>query len=124
MPVSESYRDFVLEQLNRIHAVTWRKMFGGVGIYSGDAFFALIDNDTVFFKVDDPTRSDYESAGSKPFQPFGPGTTPMRGYLELPVKVLEDQDLLGIWMNRSMAIASLAKNSKKPTIKRSKPRKS
>ena len=34
-----------------------KSMFGGVGVYSGERFFALIDNDdTLFFKVDDATR--------------------------------------------------------------------
>ncbi len=119
MAVSESYREFVLEQLKRIQSVTWRKMFGGVGIYSGDAFFALLDNDTLFFKVDDQTRPDYESRGSKPFQPFGSGSPPMRGYFELPADILEDPDLLGIWMHRSMNIASRPKASKKPRAKHS-----
>ena len=35
-------------------------MFGGVGIYAGDLFFALIDDDTLYFKVDDSNRSDFE----------------------------------------------------------------
>jgi DNA transformation protein len=37
-------------------------MFGGVGIYSGDLFFALIADDTVYFKADDSTRPWAEKA--------------------------------------------------------------
>src|SRR5207249_4099054 len=41
--VSPSFRTFILEQLNRIAPrVRGRSMFGGVGIYAGDLFFALI----------------------------------------------------------------------------------
>ncbi len=47
MSVSPSFRTFVLEQLGRVVAgVRGRAMFGGVGIYAGDLFFALIDDDT------------------------------------------------------------------------------
>jgi TfoX/Sxy family transcriptional regulator of competence genes len=41
--VSGGFRSFVLEQLGRVvRDVRGRSMFGGVGIYSGDLFFALI----------------------------------------------------------------------------------
>jgi TfoX/Sxy family transcriptional regulator of competence genes len=38
-------------------------MFGGVGLYSGTSFFGVVDNDTLFFKVDDATRPKYRNAG-------------------------------------------------------------
>ena len=79
MAVSDSFRDFALEheQLARVRPVTSRKMFGGVGVYAEGAFFALLDNDTLFFKVDDTTRPAFEACGMKPFQPFGDGTRPI-----------------------------------------------
>jgi TfoX/Sxy family transcriptional regulator of competence genes len=45
-------------------------MFGGVGLYLDGLFFALIDDDTLFFKTDEATRKRYESAGSKAFCPY------------------------------------------------------
>jgi TfoX/Sxy family transcriptional regulator of competence genes len=63
MAVSESYRDFVLEQLGRVASVTAKRMFGGVGIYSQGLFFALIAEDRLYFKVDDSTRPDFERLG-------------------------------------------------------------
>ena len=64
MPVSPSFRTFVLDQLGRAApGIRARSMFGGVGIYSGDLFFAVIDEDTVYFKVDDTNRPDFEARG-------------------------------------------------------------
>ena len=41
--VSPSFRTFVLEQLGRcVPSIRGRNMFGGVGIYAGELFFALI----------------------------------------------------------------------------------
>ena len=60
MTVSAGFRSYVLEQLGRVLSnVRSRSMFGGVGIYSGDLFFALIDDDTLYFKVDDSTRPGF-----------------------------------------------------------------
>ncbi len=104
MAVRDSYRDYVLEQLNRVRPVTWRKMFGGVGVYAGDRFFALLDNDTLYFKTGDTNRADYEAQNRQPFQPFGPDTKPM-AYHELPGAVLENVSELAVWMARAIEVA-------------------
>src|SRR4051812_28302033 len=71
MSVSPSYKTFVLEQLQVVGTVTAKPMFGGVGLYCQGLFFGLIDDDTLYLKVDDATRPEFERAGSRPFLPFG-----------------------------------------------------
>lgn len=115
MAVSDSYRDYVLDLLQAVVPVRARKMFGGLGLYAGDLFFALIDNDTLFFKVDDTTRPKFEARGMKPFQPFGEDTKPMRGYFELPEEVLEDREALWEWMRDAIGVA---KHSPRKQIRR------
>ena len=66
MPVSTSYRSFVLEQLERISPVTAKSMFGGVGLYRAGVFFGILAGDVLYLKVDDTNRPDYERAGAKP----------------------------------------------------------
>jgi hypothetical protein len=78
MAVSESYLAFVLGQLEGLRGVVTKRMFGGVGIYSDGLFFAVIDNDTLFFKVDDELRPRYRSAGMSAFAPM-PGKPAMEG---------------------------------------------
>jgi len=102
MAVSNSYLTFVLEQLSGVPGVVTKRMFGGVGIYSGDTFFAVIDNDTLFFKVDDELRPQYVDRGMPPFQPM-PGKPAMTGYYQVPPSVLEDGDELARWAGRSIA---------------------
>jgi DNA transformation protein len=105
MGVSPSFRTFVVEQLSRATAnVRARAMFGGVGIYSGDLFFALIDKDTVYFKVDDSNRAMFEARGMGPFQPAGPGGEVMQ-YYAVPEEVLEDPEVLRSWVDGSLAVA-------------------
>lgn len=101
MAVRDSYREYVLEQLGRVREVTWRKMFGGVGIYADGVFFAVIDNDVLFLRTGDTNRGEYERRGMAAFQPMGPGTKPM-AYHELPGDILENVAALAEWVGASV----------------------
>ncbi len=105
MAVSDSYRVFVLEQLGRViprlHA---RDMFGGVGIYADDLFFALLADDTTYLKVDDTNRPDFEARALGPFRPFGESGEVMQ-YYQLSEDILEDPDELRTWVHKAIAVA-------------------
>ena len=115
MAVSESYREFVLEQLGRVTPVIGKSMFGGVGIYAQGLFFALIAEDRLYFKVDDTTRPEFEQLGMEPFRPFGEDSA--MGYYEVPANVVEDIAQLETWMRQAIDVAAKAK---RPRTKRSK----
>jgi len=105
MPVTPSFTAFVIDQLGRaIPRLRARGMFGGVGIYADDLFFALIDDDTLYLKVDDSNRPDFEARGLRPFQPFGE-TGEVMQYYEVPSDLLEDPEALRPWAEKSIAVA-------------------
>lgn len=107
--VSQSFRTFILEQLGRyVPGIRARNMFGGVGIYAGDFFFALIDDDTLYFKVDESNRPDFEARGMGPFQPYGEDGETM-GYYRVPDDLLEDSEALAGWAEKAIAAARRAK---------------
>ena len=54
--VTPEFRDFVLDQLAGVRELRAKRMFGGLGLYSGERFFGIVAADEVFFKVDDPAR--------------------------------------------------------------------
>ena len=118
MPVNKEYLDYVLDQLTCLGSVAHKRMFGGVGLYFDGLFFALIDDDVVYFKVDDDTRMRYEAVRSKPFQP--PGEGPSRNYFSVPVNVLEDQDQLKTWATEAVEAARRKASSKKPRSRKPK----
>ncbi|MFL5618588.1 MAG: TfoX/Sxy family protein [Gemmatimonadaceae bacterium] len=112
MAVSPGYQAFVLDQLRRVlNGVRAKRMFGGVGLYSDELFFALIDDDVLYLKVDDATRPDFEQRGLPPFQPFGEGSAPMQ-YYQLPEDLLEDPEALRPWAEGAVAVARRAKRKK------------
>jgi len=116
MAVSVGFREYVQEQLEQVTTVTLRSMFGGVGVYSQGFFFALMDDDTLFFKVDESNRSDYEDRGMGAFHPFGDERKSMP-YYELPAEVLEDTELLRSWLRKSVS-AAMRKSSQKRSRRR------
>jgi DNA transformation protein and related proteins len=105
MPVSNDYRDFVLEQLAHAGRVAPRVMFGGVGLYLDGLFFALIDDDTLYFKADDASRKRYEAAGSRPFCPDPSRPEQAMGYWQVPAEVLEDPEALAAWAREAVGVA-------------------
>lgn len=117
MAVSADFRDFVLEQLAPAGRVTPRAMFGGVGLYLDGLFFALIDDDALYFKADAATRPRYEKAGSRPFCPYPDRPEKSMGYWQVPAEVLEDADELAAWAREAMGVA-LAKRSRRPAARR------
>ena len=82
-----------------------------VGLYADELFFALIDDDVLYLKVDDATRPDFERRGLHPFQPFGEGSAPMQ-YYQLPEDLLEDPEALRPWTDGAVAVARRAKQKK------------
>jgi DNA transformation protein len=108
MAVSPSYQEFVMERLGRVGRVESRAMFGGLGLYCEGSFFALIDDDMLYFKVDDETRPAFEAAGSGPFMPFGDASHVMQ-YYDVPADVLEDDEALRTWVERAVEVARRGK---------------
>ena len=129
MPVSDGYLTYVLDQLRPIvPGVRVRRMFGGVGLYATDLFFAVIDDDVLYLKVDDATRGEYEARGMPPFSPIE-GHASMN-YSQLPEEILEEREELHRWTSRSLDVARSAKRTrttrkgtKKGAAKKSAPKK-
>jgi DNA transformation protein len=118
MAVSKDYLQYVLDQLSRLRTVTSRRMFGGIGLYCDDVFFGLLADDTLYFKVDDSNRADYEAEGMGRFRPFRDKPHLSLTYYEVPAHVLEDGEALASWARKSLAAATAT-----ATVK-SRPRKS
>ena len=112
MAVSDDYRAFVIEQLAPAGRITERRMFGGVGLYLDGLFFALIDDDTLYFKTGDSNRRRYQQAESRPFCPDPREPEKTMGYWQVPADVLEDRDELAVWAREAMAVALAAKSKR------------
>jgi DNA transformation protein len=109
--VTPEFRDFALDQLARIPQLHAKRMFGGIGLYSGDCFFGILAADELFFKVDHSNRAAYEAAGSEPFRPVASRPVSM-SYWRVPIEVLEDTGELATWALAAIRAAGNAAASK------------
>jgi DNA transformation protein and related proteins len=116
MPVSDSFRDFVIEQLEHCaRDIRAKRMFGAVGIYSGESFFAVIDEDRLYFKVDAQTRAKFEAEGMEPARIVASnGEVMTLGYYEVPLGALEAPDELRKWVHDAVAVAQRAAAARRP----------
>jgi DNA transformation protein len=108
MAVNADFLRYVLDQLAGLGHVTPRRMFGGVGLYHEERFFGLIAGDTLYLKVNDSNRGDYEARGMRRFRPFPDKPYWSMTYYEVPADALEDADECAVWARKSVAVAAVA----------------
>ena len=91
----ESFKDFVLDQLQKLDDVEARRMFGGFGLYRDETFFGIIHKGKLYFKIDESTVGAYRRRKMKPFRPNARQT--LKSYYQVPVDIIEDGDQLCEW---------------------------
>ncbi|HME40886.1 MAG TPA: TfoX/Sxy family protein [Steroidobacteraceae bacterium] len=113
MAVSDEFLQYVLEQLAGIGRVAPRRMFGAVGLYHEERIFGLIARDTLYFKVDDSNRGDYEARGMDRFRPYADRPLLSMTYYAVPADILEDADECTSWARKSLRAASVPKPARR-----------
>lgn len=109
---AKAHKDDVVRYLNQVAPVTARGMFGGFGLYTEGIMFALIAYETLYFKVDDENRSDYESVGMGPFTYNRNGKETTMSYYRLPDEVYDDLGVLHEWLGKAAAAARRGKHKR------------
>ena len=116
MAVSAQFNAFVLDLLGEVRPVSSRRMFGAVGYYADGLFFAIADDEALYFRVDDASRTWFVAEGMQAFAPMGPGTKSMN-YFTVPARLYDDAEELAVWMRRALAAArtpTAGKAAKRP----------
>jgi DNA transformation protein len=112
--VSAEFRDHLRDLFGALGRIETRRMFGGAGVYLGDAMFALVVDDTLYMKADPELALAYAEAGSEPFTYAtrgGPRTIP--GLMRLPDSALDEPDEALDWARRSLVPAETAAAEKR-----------
>jgi DNA transformation protein len=96
----DSFKDFILDQLQGLDGVEARRMFGGYGLYQDETFFGIVHKGKLYFKVDDSTIGEYRRRKMKPFRPNARQT--LKSYYQVPAEIIEDADKLHEWALRAL----------------------
>ena len=112
MAVQPQYLAYILEQLEGIDGLHSRRMFGAVGLYSGELFFGLIDDDTLFLKTDGSNAAEYISRKMPRFMPFPERPEAVMAYYQVPADIMEDKESLHDWARKSVAVALASRTAR------------
>ena len=122
MPKRTDFTDWAEEQLSPLGLIRIKSMFGAFGFYADDLFFAIIDDDVLYFKADDLNRQRFVEAGCGIFQyPTGDGSMNQLSYYQAPETAMDDQTELLEWARLGLESALRARAKKLPKKKKSAP---
>jgi DNA transformation protein and related proteins len=66
MVASDSFAEFLREQLAPLGRITTRRMFGKTGVFCDGVMFAMVTENTLYVRVDDQNRVTFKEAESFP----------------------------------------------------------
>jgi DNA transformation protein len=106
MVASESFAEFLHEQLAPLGRVTMRRMFGKTGVFCDGLMFAMVTDDTLYFRVDDHNRTAFREAESFPPLNYAKkGRTIDLSFWRAPERLWDEPDELVTWARTALAAA-------------------
>jgi DNA transformation protein len=106
MVASESFAEFLREQLAPLGRVTMRRMFGKTGVFCNGVMFGMVSENMLYLRVDDHNRAAFKEA--KPFPPLSyekKGCTIDLSFWRAPERLFDEPDELVTWARIALAAA-------------------
>ena len=125
MVASDSFAEFLREQLAPLGRVTMRRMFGKTGLFCDGVMFGMVTDNTLYFRVDDHNRAAFKEAESYPPLNYGKkGRTIDLAFWRAPERLFDEPDELVRWARAALAAARrvAAKRERTAPRRKSKPR--
>jgi DNA transformation protein len=121
MVASDTFADFLREQLGPLGRVTMRRMFGKTGVFCDGVMFAMVTENTLYFRVDDQNRATFEEAAA--FPPLNyekKGCTIDLSFWRVPERLFDEPDELLTWARAALAAARRVATKRQQTAPRQK----
>ena len=124
MVASDSFAEFVREQLAPLGRVTMRRMFGKTGVFCDGLMFGMVRDDTLYLRVDDHNRAAFEEAASFPPLNYQKrGCTIDLSFWRAPERLFDEADEFVMWARAALDAARrvAAKRERTTRKRKSKP---
>ena len=125
MVASETYAEFLREQLAPLGRVTLRRMFGKSGVFCDGVMLGMVTENTLYFRVDDQNRETFtEAEAFPPLNYAKQGETIDLAFWRVPERLFDEPDEFITWARAALAAAHRVA-AKRPAAKQkaSRPRK-
>lgn len=114
MVASDSFADFLSEQLAPLGRITMRRMFGSTGVFCAGAMLGLVHDDTLYLRVDAGNRELFAEAADAPFTYVKQGQVVALSYWQVPERLLDDADEFTVWARAALEAAERVAARRKP----------
>ena len=121
MVASDSFAEFLREQLAPLGRLTMRRMFGKTGVFCDGVMFGMVRDNTLYFRVDDHNRAAFKEAES--FPPLNyekKGSTIDLSFWRVPERLFDEPDNLVTWAQAALAAARRVATKRQRTAPRGK----
>jgi DNA transformation protein len=106
MVASETFAEFLREQLAPLGRITMRRMFGKTGVFCDGVMFAMVTQNTLYFRVDEQNRVTFKEAESFPPLNYEKrGDTIDLAFWRVPERLFDEPDELVVWARAALAAA-------------------
>jgi DNA transformation protein len=123
MVASDSFAEFLREQLAPLGRVTMRRMFGKTGVFCRGVMFAMVADDALYFRVDDHNQAAFGEAEAFPPLSYEKGGRSIDlSFWRAPERLFDEPDELMTWARAAAAAAHrVATKRGRTTRRKSKP---
>jgi len=121
MVASESFAEFLREQLAPLGRITMRRMFGKTGIFCDGFMLGMVRDNTLYLRVDDDNRAAFKEAES--FPPLNyekKGGTIDLSFWRTPERLFDEPDEFVTWGRAALAAARRVAAKRPHTARRRK----
>jgi DNA transformation protein len=106
MVASNTFAEFLQEQLAPLGRVTVRRMFGKSGVFCDGVMFAMVTENTLYVRVDDQNRATFaEAEAFPPLNYAKQGSTIDLSFWRVPERLFDEPDELVAWAQAALAAA-------------------
>jgi len=106
MVASDSFAEFLREQLAQLGHITMRRMFGKTGVFCDGLMLGMVRDDTLYFRVDDHNRAIFKEAESFPPLNYDKGGSSIDlSFWRAPERLFDEPDELVAWARAALAAA-------------------
>ena len=121
MVASETYAEFLREQLAPLGRITLRRMFGKTGVFCDGVMLGVVTENTLYFRVDEDNRETFREAQA--FPPLNYAKKDL-AFWRVPERLFDEPDEFITWARAALAAAHrVAAKRPAPKQKASRPRK-
>jgi DNA transformation protein and related proteins len=106
MVASDSFTEFLREQLAPLGRVSMRRMFGKTGVFCDGLMFGMVTDNTLYLRVDDYNRAAFtEAASFPPLSYEKKGCTIDLSFWRAPERLFDEPDELITWARVALEAA-------------------